>query len=238
MGGNIALKQTDDRINVAIDGPAGAGKSTVAKLVAERLGYIYIDTGAMYRVVAYKALGEGVSPDNAAEAVRTAERVNIELKPGRQRQQVLADGEDVTEAIRSASVTSKVSAFAGNPGIRKILVLKQQEMASKKGVVMDGRDIGTKVLPDAEVKIYLTASVEKRAERRFEELPKGSTTIEELSMDIARRDEMDRKREHSPLMQAEDAIRIDSTNLTIEEVVNRILDICSEAMDQGVEQNE
>ncbi|GIQ71046.1 cytidylate kinase [Xylanibacillus composti] len=232
------MKQTDDRINVAIDGPAGAGKSTVAKLVAERLGYIYIDTGAMYRVVAYKALEDGVGPDHAAEAVRTAERLSIELRPGQQRQQVLADGEDVTDAIRSASVTSKVSAYASNPGIRDILVRKQQEMARKKGVVMDGRDIGTKVLPDAEVKIYLTASVEKRAQRRFEELPEGSTTMEELREDIARRDEMDRNREHSPLVQAEDAIRIDSTDMSIEEVTEKILAICSEAIARGVEQDE
>ncbi len=238
MGGSIALKQTDDHINVAIDGPAGAGKSTVAKLVAERLGYIYIDTGAMYRVVAYKALASGISPDDTAEAVRTAESIRIELRPGMQRQQVWADGKDVTDVIRSASVTSNVSAFAANPGVREILARKQQEMARKKGVVMDGRDIGTHVLPDAEVKVYLTATVEKRAERRFNELPDGTMSMEELREDIARRDDMDRNREHSPLVQAEDAIRIDSTYMTIEEVTESILDICSNVMNQGVEQNE
>lgn len=221
-----------NKINVAIDGPAGAGKSTVARLVAEALGYAYVDTGAMYRAVTWKALEQGLSPEQTEQIVAIARSTDIRLLPGGSPQRILVDGTDVTEAIRTTAVSNAVSHIAQIPDIRRILVHIQQRMAREKGVVMDGRDIGTHVLPDAEVKIYLTASAKERARRRFEELPaEDGVTLEQLEQDIARRDRMDAERETSPLVRAPDAVLIDSTELTVPQVVDQILTICRTRID-------
>lgn len=223
MGGAASLK----RINIAIDGPAGAGKSTVARLVAGRLGFIYIDTGAMYRAVTWKVLQLELTPQQEDDIIRAAEAMQIELKAGPHGQLVFIDGEERTQEIRSSEVTKLVSHIASIGRVRELLVRKQQMMAANKGIVMDGRDIGTHVLPDAEIKIFLTASVSKRAERRFLELEakEPDLTIEQLEQDIARRDKLDEEREISPLRRAPDAVLLDSTNMGIEEVVDAILEI-------------
>jgi cytidylate kinase len=217
-----------DKYNIAIDGPAGAGKSTIARLVAGALGFVYVDTGAMYRAVTWKVLQEGVEPSDSAQVIETARNMNIELIPGKDGQQVIVDGEDVTGQIRSSRITDHVSEVARIREVRELLVKKQKEMAASKGVVMDGRDIGSQVLPDAEVKVFLTASVRERAERRFKEMKEShpELTLEQLEEDIARRDRMDEQREVSPLVRAPDAVLIDSTSMTIPEVVDRILELC------------
>lgn len=217
-----------NKINIAIDGPAGAGKSTVARKVAGSLGYVYVDTGAMYRAVTRTALARGVDVHNEADVVRMAVGLDIVLLPGERQQQVLVNGEDVTEGIRTNEVSTKVSYVAQIAEVRRLLVRIQQRMAAGKGVVMDGRDIGTHVLPDAEVKVFLTASVRKRAERRHLELSmRGEQVpIERLEREIAERDKLDSERESSPLIRASDAVLLDSTELGIDEVVERILDLC------------
>lgn len=222
------------KINVAIDGPAGAGKSTVARLVAEALGFIYVDTGAMYRAVTWKALKQGWKPDpgRVKDIVHMAEQIHIQFVPGERGQRVLVNGDDVTAEIRSSEVTKHVSEFACIPEIRRLLVAKQKQWAARKGVVMDGRDIGTQVIPDAEVKVFLTASVEERARRRLQEMAgRDEVTFEQLKAEIAKRDEMDRNRPVSPLAAAEDAVVIDSTNMTLAEVVDAILHMCRTKMD-------
>jgi cytidylate kinase len=222
--------------NIAIDGPAGAGKSTIARMVAGALGFIYVDTGGMYRAVTWKVLQEGLRPEQAAEVIAAAGHMNIELHPGPDGQQVLVDGIDVTKLIRSGAVNDHVSQIASIGGIRKILVANQKQMAASKGVVMDGRDIGTHVMPDAEIKIFLTASVKERAERRFKEM-QGSddrlVTLEQLEQDILRRDQLDEEREISPLVRAHDAYLIDSTKMTIPQVVDAILGICRDKVGGG-----
>lgn len=218
--------KVDDRrkINVAIDGPAGAGKSTIARLVANALNYIYVDTGAMYRVIALKALQANIT--EPSDIARLADQLDIELVPHQEEQKVLVDGADVTEAIRASEVSSYVSQVAQIAHVRKRLVTKQQAIAAHKGVVMDGRDIATHVIPDAELKIYLTASVQERARRRYKQMNSPDTTLAELEQAIATRDEMDMQREHSPLVVADDAIVIDGTQMTIEQVVDHILKLC------------
>jgi cytidylate kinase len=215
------------KINIAIDGPAGAGKSTVARLVAKALGYVYVDTGAMYRVITWKAIQAGLSLGPDHQIVRLARETDIKLIPGESGQHVLADGEDVTENIRTTAVNNTVSAISQIKEIREILSLRQKEMAAAKGVVMDGRDIGTHVLPDAELKVFLTASVEQRAGRRHRELQQSNQNIslEQLKQDIALRDRTDEQREVSPLRMADDAIFLDSTNMSVSQVVDRILDL-------------
>lgn len=212
--------------NIALDGPAGAGKSTVARMVAGALGFIYIDTGAMYRAVTWKTLRCGVSPAQADEVTAIAKAMDIELLPGAQGQRVRVDGEDVTEAIRMPEINRNVSAVSSIAAVREILVGRQKELAAGKGVVMDGRDIGTRVLPDAEVKVFLTASVEERARRRFGELSNPDITLAQLAEEIAVRDRMDSEREASPLARAEDAVLIDSTGMSLQEVVDAVLDLC------------
>lgn len=215
------------KINIAIDGPAGAGKSTVARLVAKQLEYIYVDTGAMYRAVTLHAIRNGIDPAKTADVVDMARSLRIQLLPGADKQIVLLNGEDVTELIRSIEVNRHVSAIAQIEGVRLKLVNAQQEMAARKGVVMDGRDIGTHVLPDAEVKIFLTASVRERAERRFKEMgDQTEVTLDQLERDIALRDRTDEQREISPLVRAEDAYLLDSSGLSIDEVVAVIIDRC------------
>ncbi|AHD05163.1 (d)CMP kinase [Paenibacillus larvae] len=216
------------KFNIAIDGPAGAGKSTIARLVANALGFVYVDTGAMYRAITWKMLQQNLIPDQAEAVIELARQTKIELIPNEDGQQVFVDGNPVTNQLRKPEVNFYVSAVSGIGPVREVLVAMQKELAAQKGVVMDGRDIGTKVLPDAEVKIFLTASREKRAQRRLQEMQEAGmeTTFEQLVEDIARRDRLDEQREISPLVRAEDAVLLDSTELSIEQVVDRILDLC------------
>jgi len=211
------------RINIAIDGPAGAGKSTVARMVARNMQYIYVDTGAMYRAVALKAMEAGLEPGDAALVTELAERLDIRLIPGPDGQKVLADGEDISARIRSQEVSRTVSEYAKIEGVRRRMADLQRRMASEKGVVMDGRDIGTHVLPDAELKVFLTASPRERAIRRYRELGENpGITLEELEQEILQRDRNDEQREIAPLIQAPDARLIDSTGRTAEEVASEI----------------
>ncbi|REJ13191.1 MAG: (d)CMP kinase [Paenibacillaceae bacterium] len=220
---NIAQDSSPRRIAIAIDGPAGAGKSTVARLVAGRFGYVYIDTGAMYRAVALAALRAGVEPGMTGELEKLVSELDIRLEPGAAAQRVRLNGEDVTDEIRSREVTSAVPAYAAVPAVRARLVELQRAMAREGGVVMDGRDIGTHVLPDAELKIFLTASVQERARRRYEESGRAQgMTLEMLEAEIAERDRQDASREISPLVKADDAIVLDTTTLTAEEAAERI----------------
>ncbi|MBT2682051.1 (d)CMP kinase [Bacillus sp. ISL-37] len=218
------------RISIAIDGPAAAGKSTVAKIVAEKLTYIYIDTGAMYRALTYKALNKGASLDNEAELIEILNNTSIELMPGESGQKVLLDGIEVTNEIRSAEVTNQVSYVAVHELVRKEMVKRQQQFAVDGGVVMDGRDIGTHVLPNAEVKVFLLASVEERAQRRHaENIQKGFLSdLEKLKEEIAARDKIDSEREVAPLKKADDAIEIDTTSLSITDVVDKIMGLALE----------
>lgn len=217
--------------NVAVDGPAGAGKSTIAKLVAKKMGYIYVDTGAMYRGLAIHFLKKGVNPEEkeaVVEACRDAE-VTIGYEDGVQ--QIYLNGENVTGMLRTEEVGNMASRTSAIPEVREKLLELQRSLASEKDVIMDGRDIGTNILPDADVKIYLTASVETRAKRRYDELKeKGeSCDLEEIARDIKDRDERDMTREIAPLKKAEDAVLVDSSDMTIEEVVGRICSLCRRA---------
>lgn len=222
----------NDRINIAIDGPAGAGKSTVARLVANELSYIYVDTGAMYRAVTWFMTKLGVGPECQDEVLRHTLNMVLELRPGSEGQKVFVDGEDVTSYIRSTQVNSMVSRYAQIEGLRTHLVHLQRQMALRKGVVMDGRDIGTTVLPDAEVKVFLTASVKERALRRFSELSDADDmSLEQLEKDIAKRDALDEQREISPLRCAEDATVLDTTNMNIQQVVTTIVSFCKSQRD-------
>ncbi|MEH7117857.1 (d)CMP kinase [Neobacillus vireti] len=214
-----------NKISIAIDGPAAAGKSTVAKIVAEKLSYIYIDTGAMYRALTYKAILNHLDLEDEASLLDTLLSTVIELKPSEKGQLVFLDNSDVTDLIRSAEVTNSVSYVARQPKVREEMVKRQQAFATDGGVVMDGRDIGTHVLPKAEVKIFLLASVEERAERRHtENLEKGfPSDLEKLKEEIAKRDKIDSERAVAPLKKANDAIVIDTTSLTIPDVVEKIM---------------
>ncbi|MDE3839421.1 (d)CMP kinase [Bacillus methanolicus] len=220
----------DKKISIAIDGPAAAGKSTVAKIVAERLSYLYIDTGAMYRALTYKAIQKKVDLQNEAELMDLLLDTTIELVQGKEGQLVFLDGENVADEIRTSEVTNSVSIVAKHKLVREEMVKRQQELASGGGVVMDGRDIGTHVLPHAEVKIFLLASVEERAQRRHQEnLQKGfSSNLEKLKEEIAKRDKIDSEREVAPLRKADDAFEIDTTSLSIEQVVDKIMALAEE----------
>lgn len=219
----------DKRISIAIDGPAAAGKSTVAKVVAKKLSYVYIDTGAMYRTITYAALEQKVDIENEEKLMEVVKNVNIEFQQGENTQLVFLNGQDVSEVIRTPQVTNRVSIVAKHRLVREEMVRRQQELAEKGGVVMDGRDIGTHVLPDAEVKIFMLASVEERAERRhLENINKGfDSNLEQLKKEIAQRDKLDSEREVSPLKKADDALELDTTSLSIEEVVQKIMSIVS-----------
>ncbi|WP_128894460.1 (d)CMP kinase [Longirhabdus pacifica] len=214
------------KINVAIDGPAGAGKSTVAKLVADELKLTYIDTGAMYRAITWKVMDAGISVDQIDEVVTLMRNTELSFESGGE--VIFADGINITNEIRDPNVGQLVSHIAKIREVREILVAKQKQLADAKGVVMDGRDIGTEVIPDAEVKIYLTASVEARATRRYEQLKANhvSITFEQLKQEIMDRDHIDQNREVSPLQVAKDAVVIDATELSIEEVVQQIITQC------------
>ena len=216
-------------VAIAIDGPAAAGKSTVAKIVAKRLGFVYIDTGAMYRAFTWYVLHRGLDPKNEEASCSLIPEVRISLKEDGS---VFVCGHDVTRAIREPLVSSNVSYIASYKGIRLALIDLQRELGEKDNCVMDGRDIGSYVLPHAEVKIFQIASVETRAKRRFlENQEKGiPTTYEEVVADVKNRDYIDSHRDFDPLMQAEDAIPLDTSDMTIEEVVDAILRIVEEKM--------
>lgn len=217
------------KLVVAIDGPAGAGKSTIAKLAAEELGYAYIDTGAMYRSVAWKFLQTGAE-FNEEFISKLSQEMVIEFKPEAKVNRVFVDGTEVTTAIRSAEVTANVSRVAAIGAVREAMVDQQRRMGEAGGVLMDGRDIGTVVFPNAEVKIFLTATVEERAMRRYKELvAKGEQVdLAQLQKDIAERDRQDMEREISPLRQAEDALYLDTSEMTIDEVTAFILNLVKE----------
>lgn len=221
----IVYMQKKKAIAIAIDGPAAAGKSTVAKIVAKKLNYLYIDTGAMYRAITLKALNEGLNLADEDAILQLLLQTKIELKNHDQQQLVILDDKDVTEEIRFHHVSRNVSYIAKLASVREEMVIRQQALAKNIGVVMDGRDIGTYVLPEAELKIFLIASVEERAKRRHEEnMSKGlPSNLEELKKEIQKRDEMDSNRETAPLVKAQDAIEINTTALTIDEVVQQIL---------------
>lgn len=211
-------------LQIAIDGPAGAGKSTIAKALAKELGLFYVDTGAMYRAIAYKALQLNIPLDQEAEIAKMAQQTEITLEHSEARR-VFCDGQDVTEEIRSPEVSRCVSVIAAYPQVRQRLVDLQRQEARRGGVVMDGRDIGTYVLPDADLKIFLTASAEERAKRRWLELQHSGKNLsfDQVKKDMAIRDQIDQEREVSPLVPAEDAIILDTTGLGIEEIVERII---------------
>ena len=212
---------------VAIDGPAGAGKSTIAKIVAEKLGYIYIDTGAMYRAVAWKVLDAGAEPTDE-NIVSVAKKCDVCLRFVGDVVRVFADDTDVTEAIRTPEVTALVSKVAQLGPVRSKMVELQRNMAKDGGVVMDGRDIASHVLPNADVKIFLTASIEERALRRWKEMKaKGyEEPIEKLEAEIAARDKADSEREISPLVRVPEATLLDTTGMTIDEVVQKVMELC------------
>ncbi|MEH6906925.1 (d)CMP kinase [Neobacillus drentensis] len=215
----------EKKISIAIDGPAAAGKSTVAKIVAEKLSYIYIDTGAMYRALTYKAIMNQLNLEDEDMLLETLLSTVIQLQPSDKGQLVFLDDRDVTNEIRFAEVTNSTSYVAKHPKVREEMVRRQQAFATEGGVVMDGRDIGTHVLPGAEVKVFLLASVEERAERRHNEnIQKGfPSDLEKLKEEIARRDKIDSEREVAPLKKADDAVEIDTTSLTIQDVVEKIM---------------
>jgi cytidylate kinase len=202
---------------IAIDGPAGSGKSTVARRVADALGLAYLDTGAMYRSVAFAVLRDHIDPTDTDAVAALAPAVTIDVG-----ERVTVDGADATEAIRGAEVTTTVSAVAANPAVRREMVRRQQAWAATHGGgVVEGRDIGTVVFPDADLKVYLTASEDERARRRAEEL--GHPAYEQVAADIARRDQVDSTRAASPMMVADDALVIDTTGRTIDEIVEEVL---------------
>ncbi len=214
-----------ERFAIAIDGPAGSGKSTAAKETAKRLGMVYVDTGAMYRTVALACMRAGVSVSDEAAALSVLNRIDMRIEPEQGGQRIFLDGKDVTAEIRTPEIGKGASEVAAFRKVRERLVEIQQELARKYPVVMDGRDIGTVVLPDAELKIYLYAGVEERARRRQGELREQGKTEElsEVMEKIRQRDEADKTREHSPLRMANDAILLDSTGMSAEEVVQAIL---------------
>lgn len=217
-------------IRIAIDGPAGAGKSTIAKMAAEKLNYTYVDTGAMYRAITYKSMEYQLDLSDEAALVALLKQTTIELRPSETGQQVYLDGINVSDEIRTREVTSNVSEVAAHARVRQDLVDRQMVLAQTGGVIMDGRDIGTHVIPDAELKIFMSASADERARRRLLDNEKRGilSDLEQLKADILKRDKLDSEREASPLVQAEDAIYLDTTNLSIDQVVDKIVQLAKE----------
>ena len=214
--------------NVAIDGPAGAGKSTIAKLVAKEKGYIYVDTGAMYRGLAIHFLDKGIQPQETEKVIEAYKDAEVTIAYEDAVQHVYLNGKDISSRLRNEEVGNMASVTSAIPEVRKKLLELQQNLAKTQNVIMDGRDIGTCVLPHADVKVYLTARVETRAKRRYQELQeKGEDcNLEEIAHDIEERDRRDMTREIAPLKQAEDAVLVDSSDMTIAEVVKTIVDLC------------
>ena len=212
--------------NIAIDGPAGAGKSTIARRVAKELSFIYVDTGAMYRAIAYKFMSLGIIPgkDNDAKFQDLINKILASTEVDYSKGITRLDGTDVSDKIRTAEISSAASSFSAFPSVRKKLVSLQQKMAQEKSLVMDGRDIGSNVIKDAELKIFLTASPEERARRRFEEISKKGDTVdyETVLCDMKIRDRNDMSRQLNPLVKAEDALELDSSNMSVDEVVDLI----------------
>ena len=220
--------------NIAIDGPAGAGKSTIAKAIAKKMGFIYVDTGAMYRAMALFLLREGVEEQDTDTISKKCQEADITIAYENGEQIVYLNGENVNGYLRTEEVGNMASKTSPQPAVRKKLVELQQALAAKSDCIMDGRDIGTCVLPHAQVKIYLTASSAVRAKRRYDELmEKGEACdIAKIQADIEERDYRDMHREQSPLKQAEDAILVDTSDMTIEEVIAHIISICEERKNQ------
>ena len=214
--------------NVAIDGPAGAGKSTIAKLVAKEKGFIYVDTGAMYRALAIHFIKKGITPQETDKIIEACEDAEVSLQYENGVQQVYLNGENVTSFLRTEEVGNMASVSSAIGAVRTKLLSLQRNLAAEKDVVMDGRDIGTNILPNADVKIYLTASVETRAKRRYLELQEKGVAcdLDEIAHDIAERDYRDMHRDIAPLKQAEDAVLVDSSDMSIDEVVCTIMDLC------------
>ena len=214
--------------NVAIDGPTGAGKSTIARLVAKEKGYIYVDTGAMYRGLAIHFLDQGIGADETERVIEACKDADVKIRYEDGIQQVYLNGTNITGRLRDEAVGQMTSKCSAIPEVREKLLDLQRELARTQDVIMDGRDIGTCVLPDADVKVYLTASVKTRAKRRYDELAaKGeSCSLDEIERDIEERDERDMNRKTAPLRQAEDAVPVDSSDMTIEDVVRTIAGLC------------
>lgn len=214
--------------NVAIDGPAGAGKSTIAKLVAKKKGYIYVDTGAMYRGLAIHFLDQGIHAQETDKVIKACQNAQVTIRYEEGVQQVYLNGKNITSRLREEEVGNMASVTSAIPEVRAKLLELQQNLAHTQDVIMDGRDIGTCVLPNADVKVFLTASVETRAKRRYQELQeKGiACDLEEIKSDIQERDHRDMTREIAPLKQAADAYLIDSSDMTIDEVVDAIVELC------------
>ena len=220
--------------NIAIDGPAGAGKSTIAKRAARELQFIYVDTGAMYRAIAYGLLQAGTDVEDGQALAEALSGMDVSIGYENGEQQVYLNGKNVSGVIRTEEVSRMASTAAAKPQVREMLKNLQQDLARRENVLMDGRDIGTMILPDAQLKIYLTASVHTRAERRYRELVERgeSCSLEEIEADIRERDFRDMNRETAPLCQAEDAVLVDSSDMTIEETVQRILTLARERMQE------
>ena len=218
-------------MNIAIDGPAGAGKSTIAKIVSAKLGYIYVDTGAMFRAVAYNCTQNGIDALDTERISSLASSADISIRDVGDVQRVFLNDTDVTDHLRDEAVGNMASVVAQLPAVRSVLLELQRKLARENDVVMDGRDIGTCVLPDAELKVYLTASSAVRAKRRYDELvAKGENPdITVIEKDIIERDERDMNREIAPLKQADDAVLVDSSYMTIDEVADRIISLARDA---------
>ena len=218
------------KIAIAIDGPAGAGKSSISKVVANELGYLYIDTGAMYRGVTWAVLDSHVDVKNQKDVESLLPSLDLTLEPTANACKVFVKGQDVTDLIRQQQINENVSTIASYKGVREYLVERQQAMAAVGGVILDGRDIGSVVLPKAELKIYLTASVDARAKRRWLEVQGTSNEqpLEDIKKNVESRDEMDKNRDESPLVCVEDAIIVDSSNMTFDETVEHILHLVQE----------
>ena len=218
------------KVAIAIDGPAGAGKSSISKVVANELGYLYIDTGAMYRGVTWAVLDSHVDVNNQKEVEALLPSLDLTLEPTASACKVYVKGQDVTDLIRQQQINENVSTIASYKGVREYLVERQQAMAAVGGVILDGRDIGSVVLPNAELKIYLTASVDARAKRRWLEVQGTSNEqpLEDIKKNVESRDEMDKNRDESPLVCVEDAIVVDSSNMTFDETVKHILHLVQE----------
>lgn len=218
--------------NIAIDGPAGAGKSTIAKRAAEELSFVYVDTGALYRSIALGLLRRGVDVSDETALLAALEEINVSIGYEGGEQQVYLNGENVSGLIRTEEVSAMASTTSAKPQVRAKLTDLQRDLAKKENVLMDGRDIGTMILPKAQLKIYLTASVRTRAERRYKEQTKRGEqcSLEEIMREIEKRDYQDMHRAAAPLCQAEDAVLVDSSDMTIEEVVSRIVSLARERM--------